>query len=107
MESCQQCGNTPVLAGSARVKHATVRPTMQLCTVGLVTVSPSAIRGNLVAHRPLDRSLSSPQAGIVNVVNSVPYSDPCTVSRCITQEVTAGSKQAEGVVKGNELSQLV
>ena len=23
MESCQQCGNTPVLAGSARVKHAT------------------------------------------------------------------------------------
>ena len=33
-------------------------------------VSPSAIRGNLVAHRPLDRSLSFPQAGIVNVVNS-------------------------------------
>ena len=107
MESCQQCGNTPVLAGSARVKHATVRPTMQLCTVGLVTVSPSAIRGNLVAHRPLDRSLSFPQAGIVNVVNSVSDTDPCRVSCRKAQEVTTGSEQVGGVIKCDELSQFV
>ena len=82
-------------------------PRPHLCASWDLYVSPSAIRGNLVAHRPLDRSLSSPQAGIVNVVNSVPYSDPCAVSGGIAQEVTARSKQAEGIVKGYELSQLV
>ena len=70
-------------------------------------VSPSAIRGNLVAHRPLDRSLSFPQAGIVNVVNSVSDTDPCRVSCRKAQEVTTGSEQVDGVFKCDELSQFV
>ena len=70
-------------------------------------VSPSAIRGNLVAHRPLDRSLSFPQAGIVNVVNGVSDTDPCSVSRAKAQEVATGSEQVDWVVKRNELSQFI
>ena len=68
---------------------------------------PSAIRGNLVAHRPLDRSLSFPQAGIVNVVNGVSDADPCSVSRAKAQEVATGSEQVDWVVKRNELSQFI
>ena len=70
---------------------------------------PSAIRGNLVAHRPLDRSLSFPQAGIVNVVNGVSDTDPCSVSRAKAQEVATGSEQVDWVVKRYmyELSQFI
>ena len=68
---------------------------------------PSAIRGNLVAHRPLDRSLSFPQAGIVNVVNSVSDTDPCRVSCRKAQEIATGSEQIDGVVKSDKLSHFV
>ena len=70
-------------------------------------MTPSAIRGNLVAHRPLDRSLSFPQAGIVNVVNGVSDTDPCRVSCRKAQEIATGSEQVDGVVKSDKLSQFV